>query len=222
MWNARESTHESNRRFYDRIARAYDFIADTSERTVRQRGEELLALEPGERVLEIGFGTGNGVLELARLVGVKGHVAGIDISEGMAAVAERKVAEERIATPVDLRIGDARRMPFGDGVFDAAFTSFTLELFPAEDFAAVLGEIRRVLKPRGRLGVVSMTRVRKGEHESLMEQAYKWFHRHFPHIVDCRPIDPAAVLRTHGFEVTAEDRIEIWSLPVAAVVGVIR
>ena len=119
---------------------------------------------PGEAVLELGFGTGNEVGDLAGLVGPTGRVAGIDISPGMLAVANRKLAEAMPKTPVDLRVGDARSLPFGDGEFDAVYTSFTLELFPADDIPVVLAEARRVLKPGGRIGVVSMATVRPGHH----------------------------------------------------------
>jgi demethylmenaquinone methyltransferase/2-methoxy-6-polyprenyl-1,4-benzoquinol methylase len=44
-------------------------------------------------------------------------------------------------------------------------------------------------------------------------------HRHFPHLVDCRPIDPAALLKAGGYQIASENRIEIWTMPVAIVVG---
>jgi ubiquinone/menaquinone biosynthesis C-methylase UbiE len=99
---------------------------------------ETLDLKPGEKVLEIGFGTGNGILDLARLVGASGAVSGIDISPGMLAVAQRKIGRESIKTPIDLRVADARQLPFPDEAFDAAYSSFTLELFPSEDLPVVL------------------------------------------------------------------------------------
>lgn len=212
--------HESNRHFYDRIAGAYDLLADANERAARQAGVRALGLRPGEAVLELGFGTGNEVLELAGLVGPAGRVAGIDISPGMLAVADRKLAEAAPPTPVDLRVGDARSLPFGEAGFDAVYTSFTLELFPAGDIPVVLAEARRVLKPGGRIGVVSMATVRPGEHPSALEQTYVWMHRHFPHLVDCRPIDTEHVVSAAGFRIEAVQDREIWTMPVRVVVGV--
>ncbi len=211
--------YESNRHFYDRIADAYDFIADSNERAARRAGVEALALKPGEAVLELGFGTGNEVLDLAGLVGPKGKVAGIDISSGMLTVAKRKLA---VATPkvtADLRVADARTLPFQDKTFDAVYTSFTLELFPEADIPVVLAEAKRVLKPGGRIGVVSMATVRPGQHTSTLEKTYIWMHRHFPHIVDCRPIDTEAVVRAAGFEIASVRELEIWTMPVRVVVG---
>src|SRR5579883_545834 len=211
--------HESNRRFYDRIANAYDFIADANERAARQMGVQALALKPGEAVLEIGFGTGNEILDLAALVGPTGRIAGIDISSGMLAVANQKLAANPPPTPIDLRVGDARSLPFPDSSFDAVYTSFTLELFPEADIPVVLTEAHRVLKPGGRLGVVSMATVPSGQHTSVLEHIYVWMHRHFPHLVDCRPIDTERVVADAGFKVRKVQNLEIWTMPVRVVVG---
>jgi ubiquinone/menaquinone biosynthesis C-methylase UbiE len=211
--------HESNRHFYDRIADAYDLIADSNERAARQAGVQALALKPGEAALELGFGTGNEILDLAGLVGSTGKVAGIDISAGMLAVAKRKLAANVPAAPIDLRVGDARSLPLPDVSFDAVYTSFTLELFPEADIPVVLAEARRVLKPGGRLGVVSMATVRPGRRTSTLERVYVWMHRHFPHLVDCRPIDTEGVLSAAGFKIAAVRDLEIWTMPVRVVVG---
>jgi demethylmenaquinone methyltransferase/2-methoxy-6-polyprenyl-1,4-benzoquinol methylase len=214
-----DAHHESNRHFYDRIAGAYDLLADANERTARQAGVRALDLRAGEAVLELGFGTGNEVLDLAALVGATGKVAGIDVSPGMLAVADRKRAAAAPAAAIDLRVGDARALPFSDHEFDAVYTSFTLELFPPADIPVVLAEARRVLKPGGRIGVVSMAAVRPGHHTSLLERAYVWMHRHFPHLVDCRPIDTEAVVAAAGFRIAGVTDLEIWTMPVRVVVG---
>jgi demethylmenaquinone methyltransferase/2-methoxy-6-polyprenyl-1,4-benzoquinol methylase len=219
MTQATPPRHESDRTFYDRISGAYDFIADANERAARLTGVEALDLRPGERVVEIGFGTGNEVLDLARLVGPGGRVGGIDISPGMLAVAQRKIARTNPTTPIDLRVGDARKLPFDDGSFDAAYSSFTLELFAEEDLPVVLAEVRRVLRPGGRLVAVSMATVKAGQKASTLEKTYIWMHRHFPHIVDCRPIDLAGLVTAAGFRVSRQIDLEIWTMPVAAVVS---
>ena len=213
------SHHESNRAFYDRISEAYDWLSESNERAARQTGVEILNLKPGEQVLEIGFGTGNEILDLAKLVGAGGKVNGIDISPGMLAVAQRKVSKAGLATPIELQVGDARALPYGDGSFDAAYTSFTLELFPEEDVLVVLSEIRRVLRPSGRIAVASMAKVKPGSKASALERTYVWMHRHFPHIVDCRPIDVSAILTGAGFRVVKQIDLEIWTMPVAAVLA---
>lgn len=211
--------HEANRAFYDRISASYDWLADANERSARQAGLGLLDLQPGECVLEVGFGTGNEILDMANLVGPQGKVAGIDISSGMLAVAKGKVDQAAPPTPVDLRVADARTLPFEAGTFDAAYASFTLELFPEEDLPTVLAEIRRVLKKGGRLAAVSMAQVEPGDSPSFLERTYVWMHRHFPHIVDCRPIDLPALLTAAGFQVRKVTDMKIWTMPVAAVLA---
>jgi ubiquinone/menaquinone biosynthesis C-methylase UbiE len=158
------------RTFYDRISRAYDVIADGSERACRDRGVELLDAKPGERVLELGFGTGHVLVALAAAVGSTGRVCGLDISSGMLTVARDRVAEAGLRNVV-LTLGDARRLCFRDATFDAAFMSFTLELFDAEAITNVLGELRRVLRPGGRLGVVAMA---SNTSTNAMVEIYKW------------------------------------------------
>lgn len=207
------------RHFYDRISKAYDLMADSSEHAYRQAGEEALGVGGGASVLEIGFGTGSGVLELAEMVGDGGTVSGIDISQGMLDVAQGKAAKVKTGATIDLQLGDAQALPYGDGTFDAVFTSFTLELFPEEEIPKVLAEVKRVLKDGGKLGVVCMESVKKGEHESILEHSYEWMHRHFPHIVDCRPIDAPSFLREAGFEIVVDEEEMMWTMPVGIVVG---
>lgn len=211
--------HDNNRSFYDRISSAYDLLADANERAARLTGVQALSVHPGENVLELGFGTGNEVIDLARLVAPTGRVAGIDISPGMLAVAQKKLADANLTTAIDLRVGDARALPFADATFDAAYSSFTLELFAADDIPTVLAEVTRVLRPGGRLAVVSMATVAEGGTASALEHAYVWMHRHFPHIVDCRPIDVAKVVADAGFGVERVIELTIWTMPVRAVVG---
>ena len=213
------SHHESNRAFYDRISNAYDFIANANERSARLAGLHALEVKPGENVLELGFGTGNEIADLADLVGETGKVAGIDISEGMLAVTQRKLAGKDVKAPLDLRVGDARQLPWPDGTFDAVYTSFTLELFPLDDIPTVLAECRRVLKPGGRIGVVSMATVKPGHHVSLLERTYIWMHRHFPHLVDCQPIDTEGLVAKGNFAIAHVVEMEIWTMPVRVVVG---
>ncbi|QDV85703.1 class I SAM-dependent methyltransferase [Stieleria magnilauensis] len=207
------------RRFYDRISHVYDTIADGGEHKARERGLELLAVGSGESVLEIGYGTGHSIVALAESVGDTGHVTGIDISSGMQQVSQKRVNESSCADRVELLVSEAPPLPMGDKIFDVVTLSFTLELFPIADIPAVLTEIRRVLKPTGRLGVVSMATVRDGEGESPLEKTYKWMHTHFPHIVDCQPIDAERLVTESGFTLTKNERFDLFTMPVAILVA---
>lgn len=205
--------------FYDRISGVYDLISDASEAAARSLGVEALAPASGERVLEIGFGTGHVLLELAQAVGPGGAVAGVDVSTGMHEVAARRVAAAGFTDRVALQLGEVPPLPYPDDSFDAVYTSFTLELFEPDTIPLVLQEVRRVTVAGGRLALVSMDVTPSGEHESVLTHTYKWMHRHFPHIVDCQPIDAREVLRAAGFELLTQEELKIWTLPVAVIVG---
>ncbi|MBI1313564.1 methyltransferase domain-containing protein [bacterium] len=204
-------------KFYDRISAAYDLIADSGERAARERGLERLDAQPGERLLEIGHGTGHSLVQLAKAVGPSGRVFGVDISQGMHDLAARHVADAGLADNVELAVAAVPPLPYSDASMDGVTMSFTLELFPLDQIPVVLTEIHRVLRPGGRLSVVSMATVKDGQHESLLEQAYKWLHLHFPHFVDCQPIDVFQFVSNAGFVNVDEKRIEIWTLPVALI-----
>lgn len=118
-----------------------------SPEMVRQRAHlrELLALAPGQRVLDIGCGPGILAKEMAADVGPTGEICGIDISESMLALARQRCGP---ADPVTLRPGRAEAIPFGDEEFDAAVAVQVYEYVP--DIDRALAELFRVLRPGGR------------------------------------------------------------------------
>jgi ubiquinone/menaquinone biosynthesis C-methylase UbiE len=211
--------YSANRAFYDRISRSYDMIADAGEQKARETGEALLAAQPGETILEIGYGTGHSSVALANAVAPDGRVLGIDVSPGMRKVAQARVEKNNLQAFVDLALGDARNLPYPDSSIDGVFMSFILELFAPEEIPVVLAEIRRVLRAGGRFANVSMAKVPEGERESLLERTYVWMHRHFPHIVDCRPIDAEHFLAASGFYTLEEKAMTIWTMPVLAILA---
>jgi arsenite methyltransferase len=109
----------------------------------RRATRALLALQPGERVLDIGSGPGFLAEEMAAEVGPEGAVHGVDPSESMLAIARRR------ETAVQYALGDAVSLPFEDQTFDAAIATQVYEYVP--DMPAALAEARRVLKSGGRL-----------------------------------------------------------------------
>ncbi len=212
----------NDKSFYDRMAGGYDALCDRNEHAAREAGLMALAVQPGERVLEIGYGTGHSLVELATFAGGGGHVDGVDVSDGMRTVAAKRIDRAGLSDRVTLAVAPVPPLPYADAMFDVVSMSFTLELFPLETISIVLAEIRRVLKPTGRLGAVSMSLVKPGEKDSTLEHTYKWMHRHFPHIVDCQPIDVEGSLTRAGFKISSSNRIMIWTMPVAIVVGAVE
>ncbi len=200
---------------YNRLSRWYDWIA-ASETKFRQMGVQALDVEPGERVLEIGFGTGSCLMDFAQRVGQDGFVCGIDLSDGMAAVAKKRLDEAGLDQPVSLILGDAIQPPFGVGCFDAIFMSFTLELFDNPEIPRVLHQCRDILSPNGRLGIVSLVIT---EQPNFAERTYEWVHAKMPVTVDCRPIKAQAALREGGFKITEVISKKMWGLPIQIIVG---
>ena len=203
-------TRETTRRNYNRLSRWYDLFS-SSERRFTETGLRLLDPKPDEAILEIGFGTGHAIAALAQ----RAHVWGIDLSPGMLAVTEKNLRRARLLEGVTLQLGDATRLPFPDGMFDAVFLSFTLELFPKDEIPLVLAECRRALRPGGRLGVVALAKK-----DTWAVKVYEWFHAKLPQVVDCRPIHVEAILAANQFKVQRVAEASIWGLPVAAVVAV--
>ena len=94
-----------------------------------------------------------------------------------------------------------------------------LELFPDDTIPAVLHEARRVLQTGGRLAVVSMAIGTETQRRGVPERLYTWMHRHFPHIVDCRPINVERWLTSAGFTISGMQAQAIWGLPVVTCVA---
>jgi SAM-dependent methyltransferase len=103
---------------------------------------------PGERVLDIGCGTGATALPFAEAVGPQGHVTGIDISEPMLAVARQRVAERGFGN-IALLLADAQVHPFPPASFDLLTSRFGVMFFA--DPTAAFRNLRRALRPGGRL-----------------------------------------------------------------------
>ncbi len=205
---------DPTRTFYDRLSGRYDAIAEVWEHSCREKGVEALAVAKGESVLEIGYGTGRALEQFA---GAGAKVVGLELSDGMRSVAKRRLAQAGLEEQVRLDLGDARALPYEDGRFDAAFMSFTLELFKPEDVAKVLKETSRVMRAGGRLGIVALA---EKDPPDLMVEIYKWLHERFPHLVDCRPIDAVGALRAAGFRIRETTGLSIWRLPVAVVLAI--
>jgi ubiquinone/menaquinone biosynthesis C-methylase UbiE len=115
-----------------------------------RRLDALLGAQPGERLLEIGPGTGLQSLHVARQLGPSGRLDIVDIQPEMLDCVMRRAAARGISEVVPVR-ADACELPFPDATFDAAYLVTALGEIP--DPVAALRELRRALKPAGRLVV---------------------------------------------------------------------
>ena len=116
----------------------------------RSRLREVLEPTQGERVLEVGPGTGYYTLDVAEWVGPDGSVDILDLQQEMLDHTMRRAAERSLANLTPTR-SDATALPFENETFDAAFLVTVLGEIPDQD--AALRELARVLKPGGRLVV---------------------------------------------------------------------
>jgi demethylmenaquinone methyltransferase/2-methoxy-6-polyprenyl-1,4-benzoquinol methylase len=206
-------TKRETKAFYNKIAHVYDLLAEHSERAVREAGVKMLAPRSGEHLLEIGFGTGRVLVELAKAVGATGRVLGLDIAENMLAQTKDLVEREGVADHVSLDCGDAEDPPYPSDSVDGIFMCFTLELFDTPEIPRVLAQCKRVMRPGGRIVVVAVSKEGK---QGLIIRAFEWTHRHFPNLMDCRPIYARRAVEAAGF-VVEESTIESMWVPVEVV-----
>lgn len=116
-------------------------------RQIAEHAMDLLALNAGAKILELGCGNGVFLPRLAKAVGAQGRVVGVDHSPELIAQARARAAAEGLGDGVDLRVGDAYALPFVDGYFDAAHCERVLMHLERPNEA--LSELARVVKPGG-------------------------------------------------------------------------
>ncbi len=121
---------------------------------------DALSLREGQRVLDVGCGTGATLIELARRVGEGGRVVGVDSSPPMLARASERIREAAVAA-VETLEADAQQYAFQPQAFDAVFSRFGVMFF--SDSLAAFRNFRQALRPGGRLAFVCWQRYEDNE-----------------------------------------------------------
>ena len=191
---------------YGRIAPVYDLWAAATEARARARTLTLADIRDGERVLEIAVGTGGTFAEVLRR-NPHGENAGIDLTPQM--LARARARAEKSGVPFTLAVGDARDLPFPDEHFDLVLNAYMFDLLPEGEFARVLSEVRRVLRPGGRLVLTNMARGRR-----LWHRVYEGLYRLRPALLGgCRGVALRPHLEAAGLRVTHEEYLSQLGFP---------
>jgi ubiquinone/menaquinone biosynthesis C-methylase UbiE len=141
--NTCETPTARQRRVWDKTAPSYDKQIAFFEKIQFGGGREWLGARARSRILEVAIGTGRNLPHYQ----ADATITGVDLSPAMLAIARQRA--DRLGRTVDLRDGDAERLPFPDSSFDTAVCALSLCTIP--DPTTAIDEMRRVLVPGGRL-----------------------------------------------------------------------
>jgi demethylmenaquinone methyltransferase/2-methoxy-6-polyprenyl-1,4-benzoquinol methylase len=184
-------SEERTRSYYAWRAAGYDKVT-TYEIEHHREAIQSADIHPEDRVLEVACGTGRATIELASRLGVNGKLNALDLSEAMLGHAQRKVTEFGLLDKVEFKIGSAQVLPYPDQAFDVLYNSYMFDLIAVNQFKPILEEFTRVLKPRGKMILVNMSK--DTARMTLYERVYEAV-RLFP----CRPVAMESYVRELGF-----------------------
>ena len=204
-----DSHTTQTRKNYNRMSRSYDFIAAPSERRFKDIGIEMLGVQEGMKVLELGCGTGYGLEKFSKRVGDGGVVCGVDLSEGMLVQAQKRISKMASVNLPHIVQADISNLPIREGFFDRVFMSFVLEIFQKDEIQNILISCKRLLKDDGELCIVSIQ-----DGDRIPNRIYKWGHKNFPNIIDCRPIQLEQEILKAGLSIIQQRSERMWGLPI--------
>ena len=190
----RKFNTEKVKKDFSKVVWIYDFWSSLTESKAAKKIIELAEIKNGENILEVAVGTGELFEQIVKM-NTEGKNEGIDLSPSMLENAKKKLNNENPKN-YNLTEGDAFNLKYSDNEFDLIINNYMFDLLPEKDFARILHEFDRVLKPGGRVAVSTM---------SLGNKWYNkmWFYisKYFPDLMTgCRPIDLKVFIKESGFE----------------------
>lgn len=152
------SKKEQVAKMFDNISHRYDFLNHFLSLGIdkgwRRKAINYLKPYQPKMLLDVATGTGDFAIQALDLSPEK--VIGVDISEGMLSMGRKKMTERKLDHKIELKSGDSENLPFGDNTFDAVTVAFGVRNF--ENLEKGLSEIKRVLKPGGRIVVLEFSK----------------------------------------------------------------
>lgn len=157
--NSTESKKKQVENMFDKIAFRYDFLnrflsAGIDVGWRKKAIKQLISLHP-KNILDVATGTGDFAITSYEILKPE-KITGIDISDGMLDIGRKKIAKARLENSIELINGDSEAILFDDNSFDAVTVAFGVRNF--ENLEKGLSEIKRVLKPGGKLIVLECTK----------------------------------------------------------------
>ena len=148
-------------------------IFDRGNAAINDFMKEQLLLQENDHVLEIGFGTGKLIFEMAKRVN-KGLIEGIDLSETMVAIAEKRNKNYLAQGRVIIRQGDFEETAYNDNRFDKICSANTIYFWPQPDNC--IKKILRILKPGGKL-ILAFEDIKQLESRPLSTNVFHLYHQ---------------------------------------------
>jgi ubiquinone/menaquinone biosynthesis C-methylase UbiE len=183
------------------VAPVYGFWSGLFESRAARRAYGKAHLSGGERVLEVAVGGGEFFSVLAKTPGLK-RCVGVDLSAPMLARTQRRLAAAGVARRNVCR-ANAISLPFDGAAFDILFNLYMIDLLLEDDVPAVLREFARVLRPGGRLIVLSMA-----EQARLVNAIWMGLYRCSPVMTGgCRPLPVAEALAANGWMIDGRELV---------------